>query len=105
MSQTQKHASLALVLLDSGGLTLRKRNRRANLEHSIFRGSAGPISIVPGCPRERSRLISLARFQKIVQMHKSLLTRFENRCDIPFRSLGIIRSPHNENKERSKERT
>jgi len=45
MVQTQKHASLALVLLDSGGLTLRKRSRRASLEHSIFRGSIGPISI------------------------------------------------------------
>ncbi len=29
MAQTQKYASLALVLLDSGGLTLRKRSRRA----------------------------------------------------------------------------
>ena len=103
MAQMQKNASLALVLLDSG--SLRKRSRRANLEHSIFRGSTGLISIVPGCPRERSRLISLARFPKVVQMHKILLTRFENRCDIPFGSSGIIRSPHNENKERSKERT
>src|ERR1700674_2740070 len=33
------------------------------------RGSTGPISIVPGCPRERSRLISRARSEKkFVQM-------------------------------------
>jgi hypothetical protein len=32
-------------------------------------GSTGPISIVPGCPRERSRLISRGRSEKSVQMH------------------------------------
>jgi hypothetical protein len=31
---------------------------------------------------------------------KNLLARFGNPCDVPLRSLGITRSPHNENKEK-----
>src|SRR5271165_6002069 len=60
------------------------------------RGSISPLSIVPGCPRERSRLISRARSPKVVQMHKQLLARFGNPCDVPCRGSGITRSPHKE---------
>ena len=42
--------------------------------------------------------------KRFVQMHKTLLARFGNPCDVPFRSSGITRSPHKENKERSKEK-
>ena len=53
------------------------------------RGLTGPISIVPGWPRERSRLILRARPQKIFAFAQQLLTRFGNPCDVVFRSLGI----------------
>jgi hypothetical protein len=29
------------------------------------------------------------------------VTRFGNPCDVPFRSSGITRNPHNENKEKN----
>ena len=38
--------------------------------------------------------------KKLVQMQKDLLARFGNPCDVPFRSSGITRSPHNEDKEK-----
>src|SRR5208283_163352 len=53
-------------------------------------GSTGPISIVPGYPRERSRLISRAQSEKSLCTCKNLVgARFENPCDVPFRSSGI----------------
>src|SRR5271166_595952 len=48
------------------------------------RGSTDPISIVPGCPRERSQLISRARFQKSLCKCNKLVDAFRKsvRCSI-----------------------
>src|SRR5271165_4557055 len=48
------------------------------------RGSTSPISIVAGCPRERSRLISRARLQKVCADAKILVGGFRKpvRCSI-----------------------
>jgi hypothetical protein len=56
--------------------------KRRNVPHSR------PISIVPGCPRERSRLISRARSEKGLCICK-IRAMFD-------RSSGITRSPHKE---------
>ena len=37
---------------------------------------------------------------KVVQLQKSVLTRFGYPCDVPFRSSGITRSPHKEKEVR-----
>src|SRR5208282_2485588 len=57
-------------------------------------GSTSPISIVPGYPHKRSRLISRARSEKSLCTCERLVgARFGNPCDVPFRSSGIIPEP------------
>jgi len=51
------------------------------------RGSTGPISIVPGCPRECWWLISQIRSKKGFANAKNLLTRFLNPCDLFIEKL------------------
>ncbi len=65
----------------------------------LSRGSTGLISIVPGCPRERWRLISRASSgKKFVQLQNTCWRVSEFRAMFRFRSSGIIRSPDNEKK-------
>jgi hypothetical protein len=64
-------------------------------------GSTGPISIVPGGPRDRSWLISRIRSDKICANAKNFLMCFGNLCDFVIRSSGIVRSPHRERKNMS----
>ena len=69
------------------------------------RGSTSPIPIVPGCPREPlAAHFAEHDCKKFVQIQKYFLAGFGNPCDVPFRSLGIARNPHNENKRSEKTR-
>jgi hypothetical protein len=66
----------------------------ANLEHAISRASTGPISIVPGCPCERSRQISRAPSEKDLCVCEQLVGAFlENPCDVSCIGSGITRMP------------
>ena len=116
---------LNLLLLRKSILTLDGITRQPSCEPGAFhsRGSTGPISIVPGCPRERSGLISRAHPKNVFAFAQNLLTRLCNPCDVLFRGSRIARSPreavlaecpsriapaqrvegaHNENKEKKK---
>src|SRR5271166_5155575 len=72
--------------------------RRANLEHSI--PVARPTRFLSfWAAHANARGSFRGHDAKFVQMHKPLLARFGNPCDLLSRSSGITPSPHNENKE------
>src|SRR5271165_5657486 len=78
----------------SGGVRKRSR-RRANLEHSI--PVARPTRFLSfWAAHANARRSFRGHDSKFVQMHKPLLARFGNPCDVPCRGSGIPRSPHKE---------
>jgi len=73
------------------------RRRRKPRSRSCF--WTGPITIVSGC-RANARGSFRGHDPKTFVQMQNLLARFGNPCDVRFRSSGINRSPHNENKEK-----
>jgi hypothetical protein len=63
-------------------------------------GSTGPISIVPGCPRERSPLISRARCKSLCEC-KNIVGAFWKSVRCSMEKLGN----HPEPSQKSKEKT
>src|SRR5271157_5706448 len=78
---------------------VRKRSRRrANLEHSI--PVARPTRFLSfWAAHANARGSFRGHDPQFVQMHKQLLARFGNPCDVPRRGSGIPRSPHKEKHE------
>src|SRR5271165_5500121 len=58
-----------------------------------------PDSYRSGLPTRTLAAHFAGTMQNFLQMHKPLLARFGNPCDLLSRSSGITPSPHNENKE------
>jgi hypothetical protein len=71
--------------------------------HDYSRDSTGPISIVPGCPRQRSRLISRAQSKKSLCKCKTLVGAFRKSVRSSIQKLK--ESPGALTKKRSKEKT
>jgi hypothetical protein len=67
-----------------------------------FPGSTGPISIVPGCPRERPRPISRARFEKDLCICKQLVGAFRKSVRRFFEKLRNHPEPPHRKEARKK---
>src|ERR1700726_4687565 len=85
MSARAAHASAHASF---GGEDPLRKQKGGNSQYGKYAGS------LVGLP--------LAFFKNICANAKHLLARFGNQCDLPLRSSGITRSPHQENKEEAR---